>query len=145
MNVSLDQTIEMRAKALKRRAGRRAPQDSKRSPLRMQPDLPRWKRRQKWRVDRTLLINQRSDIGDTPEEVAGRLGISLASLRESCVRWGFALFQRKGFRQIGAWLRDRLVSVLDAYAAGARISREIAASELLFNALRARQARRAAA
>jgi hypothetical protein len=89
-----------------------------------------------------LLINQRSDIGDT---IAGRLGISLASLRESCARWLLVLVQRKGFRRIGARLDDRLVSVLDAYAAGARISREIAASELLSNALRARQARRAAA
>jgi hypothetical protein len=111
----------------------------------MQPDLPRLKRRQKWRVDRTLFFNQRSDIGDTPDEVAGRLRISLASLRESCARWLLVLVQRKGFLRIGAWLDDRLVSVLDAYAAGARISREIAASELLSNALRARQARRAAA
>jgi hypothetical protein len=118
-------------------------QASKRSPLRMLFDLPRWKRGQKWRV-RTLFINRRSDIGDTREEVPGRLGSSLASLPKSCARSGLVLVQRKGFRRIGAWLDDRLVSVLDAYASGEGISPEKAASELLFNTLRA-QSRRAVA
>lgn len=111
----------------------------------MQPELPRWKRRQQWRVDRALFISQRAWIGDTPEEIAGRLQISLASLREFCSRWGIALVQRKGFRRIGAWLDDRLVAALDAYAGAEGISREKAASELLSNALRTRQPRRAAA
>lgn len=101
--------------------------------------------RRRLRVARALFIAQRAILGDKPEEVAERLGISPWALRKFCSRWAVVMGQRKGFRRIGAWIDDRLVSALDAYAEAAGVSREKAASELLSNVLRARQARRAAA
>lgn len=97
------------------------------------------------RSAQALLINQRLSLGDTLDEIAGRLGITVGALRLRARRWGYALRQRKGFRWLSAWVSERHVATLDGLAASWGVSREKALEEVLSDALAARAQRRAAA
>lgn len=82
-----------------------------------------------------LFINQRAAIGDTPHEIAARVGIGVAALRARARRWGHALTQRAGYRRLSSWVADRHVRVLDVIAADAGLSREKALEALVAAAL----------
>lgn len=83
------------------------------------------------RSGQALLVNQRTLLGDTPAEIAARLGIGVAALRARARRWGHSLVQRAGYRRVSAWIADRHVRALDALAAEAGLSREKALEALL--------------
>ncbi len=83
------------------------------------------------RIAKALLINQRAALGDKPQEIAARLGISMPALRARGRRWGHALVQRAGFRRLSAWVADRHVRALDALSADAGVSREKALEAIL--------------
>jgi hypothetical protein len=100
--------------------------------------------RREARAAQALLINQRAALGDTPEEIAGRVGISVAALRRRARRAGHFLAQRKGFRRLAAWVSNRHVETLDRLAATWGMSREKALEELIAGTLAARMQRRAA-
>jgi hypothetical protein len=79
----------------------------------------------------SVLVNQRAALGDTPEEIAGRLGISLRALQARARTWGYALAQRAGFRRISAWVAERHVRALDTLAVEAGIPREKALERIV--------------
>jgi hypothetical protein len=76
------------------------------------------------KAEQAALVNQRLALGDTPEEIAGRLGITLRALQARARTWGHALAQRAGFRRLSAWVAERHVRQLDALAAEAGLTRE---------------------
>lgn len=82
-----------------------------------------------------LLVNQRAVLGDTPQEIAGRLDIGVAALRGRARRWGHALMQRAGYRRLSSWIADRHVRLLDALAVEVGLSREKVLEALLAAAL----------
>ena len=78
-----------------------------------------------------LFINQRAALGDTPQEIAERLGIGVGALRARGRHSGHVLTQRAGYRRLPAWVATRHVRALDAIAADAGMSREKAVEALL--------------
>ena len=78
-----------------------------------------------------MLVNQRAALGDTPEEIAERLGVSVQALRKRARTWGHVLMQRAGFRHLSAWVADRHVRHLDSLAVEAGISREKALEQIV--------------
>jgi hypothetical protein len=87
--------------------------------------------RRGWRAERraaraaeALLVNQRAFLGDTPEEIAARLGITSDGLRKRARRWGHVLVQREGFRRLSAWVANRHVWMLDTLTAETGLSRD---------------------
>ena len=89
-----------------------------------------------YRAKIALFVNQRLMHGDKPDEIAKETGVSLAALRKRARRWGHALFERKGFRRVTAWVRDSLVVELDAIAAEMEITRDKAFMLLVEDVLR---------
>lgn len=83
------------------------------------------------KAEQALLVNQRLVLGDTPEEIAGRIGVTLRALQARARTWGYALAQRAGFRRLSAWVADRHVRQLDALAAEAGMNREKALERIV--------------
>ena len=114
---------------------------------RVADDMAAWAERSARReakAAQALLVNQRVLLGDTPEEIAARIGITVRNLRHRARRWGHALMQRKGFRRLSVWVSSAHVETLDRLAAAWGVSREKALEELAATALTARAQRRVA-
>lgn len=81
------------------------------------------------------LVHERSLAGDTPDEIAARLGIAPRNLFNRAKRWGIVLMRRRGFRWLSAWVSDHRIPALDCLAADLGVTRAAALERLLDAAL----------
>ena len=91
-------------------------------------------RREKRLAD-ARLVSERVQAGDTPDEIAGALGITPRNLFNRSKRLGLIIPRRKGFRWLASWVRESHVPALDCLAADLGVTRAVALERILDAAL----------